>query len=242
MKKKTIDEFKIQANLKHNNKYKYDDVIYVNNTSKVNIFCTYHGHFLQSPKNHLKGKGCPKCYFDKIRYTICEFKEKANRVHDNIYIYDNINYINWKTKINIICDQHGTFIQTPDAHLQGKGCPKCKKSKSERKIENILKSNNIKYITEYSFNDLKDKGLLRFDFAVYDKENNLYCLIEFNGKQHYKFENQFNKNYEEFLSSLRRDIMKQNYCLKNNLKINIIKYDQNIDSEMLNIISPLLIF
>jgi hypothetical protein len=42
-----------------------------------------------------------------------------------IYIYDNINYIGIKNKINILCKYHGYFEQTPNDHLQGNGCYLC---------------------------------------------------------------------------------------------------------------------
>lgn len=49
----------------------------------------------------------------------------------------------------IICPEHGEFLQTPNNHLRGKGCPKCAKqnnSKLEKTVETFLKDNNIKYI------------------------------------------------------------------------------------------------
>lgn len=58
--KKTA-EFITQANQVHNNRYSYDDVVYVNNYEKVAITCHKHGDFDQTPNSHLSGNGCPKC-------------------------------------------------------------------------------------------------------------------------------------------------------------------------------------
>jgi hypothetical protein len=36
-----------------------------------------------------------------------------------------VEYKNAKTKVKIICKEHGTFEQTPDSHLSGRGCSQC---------------------------------------------------------------------------------------------------------------------
>ena len=55
-----------------------------------------------------------------------EFIEKAKKIHNNKYDYSKVEYVNVKTKVCIICPEHGEFWQTPDSHINGKsGCPKC---------------------------------------------------------------------------------------------------------------------
>ncbi|WP_291631441.1 hypothetical protein [Clostridium sp.] len=63
----------------------------------------------------------------------------------------------------------------------------CINSKGELKISSILNDNNIKYKTQYTFNDLRSENgsLLRFDFAILNDDNKLLYLIEYQGKQHY---------------------------------------------------------
>lgn len=60
-KQHTTEEFISKANLIHNNKYLYDEVVYKNNQTKVVIVCREHGGFPQAPNKHLHGRGCPKC-------------------------------------------------------------------------------------------------------------------------------------------------------------------------------------
>lgn len=43
-----------------------------------------------------------------------DFIEKANRVHDNRYDYDLVEYINGTTKVTIICNEHDKFDQILD--------------------------------------------------------------------------------------------------------------------------------
>ena len=59
----------------------------------------------------------------------------------------------------------------------------------EQRIAELLTENNIAFTKEYTFPDLinpKTNRRLRFDFAVYDENNSLKYLIEFDGRQHYE--------------------------------------------------------
>lgn len=58
--------------------------------------------------------------------NINDFIEKANFVHKNKYDYSKVKYNNCKEKVCIICSEHGEFWQTPDGHIQGRGCPVCR--------------------------------------------------------------------------------------------------------------------
>lgn len=54
-----------------------------------------------------------------------KFLEKSKKVHNNKYDYSKVEYINSTEKVSIICPIHGCFLQTPQAHSRGNGCPKC---------------------------------------------------------------------------------------------------------------------
>ena len=54
-----------------------------------------------------------------------KFIKEADIIHNYKYNYSKINYINNKTKVCIICPEHGEFWQTPANHLKGANCPKC---------------------------------------------------------------------------------------------------------------------
>lgn len=58
----------------------------------------------------------------------------------------------------------------------------CLKSKGEYKIAKLLTEAGIPYISEYKFENYKNR---RYDFALLDNENNIIRLIEFDGIQHY---------------------------------------------------------
>ena len=96
------------------------------------------------------------------------------------------------------------------------------KSNGELQIEKFLNKNNIYFEREYSFEDLFDKRPLRFDFVIFDKNKKLLALIECNGLQHYE-ETRF---YSEVI--IYHDIMKRNYCNKNNILLLEIPYNGQI--------------
>lgn len=60
------------------------------------------------------------------RKTKSEFIEKARSVHGDRYDYSKVTYIDNRTKIIIICPEHGEFKQRPDNHLSGRRCTKCR--------------------------------------------------------------------------------------------------------------------
>ena len=107
-----------------------------------------------------------------------DFIEKAQKIHNNKYDYIKFNYINTKTKGVIICPIHGDFLQSPDAHLRGQGCPKCKSSKLESILMKLFRKNNIAYTYQYKITGDKQ---LSCDFFLDDYN----IVVECQGEQHF---------------------------------------------------------
>ncbi len=137
----TNKEFISKAKKIHGNKYDYSNSIYTSSREKVFIKCNLCGTlFNQKANDHLMGKGCIKCS-GKYRYSTEEFICKSNKVHPDVYDYSKVNYINSHSKVIIICQRHGEFLQSPYHHLRGSKCPQClhKISKREMEFLNYLK-------------------------------------------------------------------------------------------------------
>lgn len=83
-----------------------------------------------------------------------------------------------------------------------------KQNSSVRDVENILNQLNIYYKKEKTFDDLKYKSKLRFDY--YLPKYNL--CIEFNGAQHYEYVEYFHKDENEFNEQKLKDYIKSKYC------------------------------
>lgn len=163
-----------KANIKHNNLYTYENVIYKNSRSKVKITCKIHGEFEQLPYSHLYGNGCPKCSkrSENLRMTQQEFINKSRNIHNNLYSYENTIYTLSHNKVKITCKKHGDFEQVACSHLRGSGCSKCNKSKGELKILNYLKDNDILCEDEKIHYFLSQKII--YDFYIPSKK--LYII------------------------------------------------------------------
>ena len=125
----TTEEFIHKAKAVHGDKYDYSKVEYVNYRTRVLIVCSEHGEFLQRPDIHLQGKGCTRCGRERIGIASSKSKEQflreARRVHGDKYDYSKVDFVNYQTKVTIICPVHGVFTQSPTGHIKGNGCPKC---------------------------------------------------------------------------------------------------------------------
>lgn len=117
----------------------------------------------------------------------------------------------------------------------------CKiQSSMERSIETFLKSLNIKYETQKRFPDCKYHYTLAFDFALYNDSDDLLCLIEYDGRQHFQ-PVEFFGGEESYTESLERDKIKDDYCKENSIRLIRFDYTMNIDEIkecILNIIYP----
>lgn len=133
-KSENTETFIIKANSVHNKEYDYSYVKYVNAHTKVCIIHKKCGYmFWQTPNSHLRGSGCPKCS-NNLPLNNENIIERFKIIHGDKYNYSKVKYVNNHTKVCVECPIHGEFWQTPNNHLQGQGCPKCKQSKMEEKI------------------------------------------------------------------------------------------------------------
>lgn len=148
----------------HGGLYDYSLVETTNHRKKIPIICKKHGVFHQYHYAHLRGQHCPECYKEGMRDTTESFIEKAKKVHGDTYDYSNVVYKAQKTKVKIVCEEHGEFEQSPTDHLSGKGCIKCGQRRCKESqldtCENFLKETHEKFSGKYSypFLDTEYKG------------------------------------------------------------------------------------
>lgn len=94
------------------------------------------------------------------RKTQEEFIQQAKLIHNDLYDYTKVNYINNSTKVIIICDEHGEFLQIPKDHIRGRGCIKC----ANIQIGNMKRK---------PFQDIIDKGIELYG-DIYDYSEMIY--------------------------------------------------------------------
>ncbi len=134
-KSKTTEEFIIGAKKVHGEKNSYDKTNYSGAKKIVIITCKKHGDFPQIAENHLSGRiGCEQCAKESVTKTTEEFIIAAKKVHRSLFTYNNVFYTGVGIKVLITCKKHGDFPQTPDNHLRGQGCPKCKLESDSKRI------------------------------------------------------------------------------------------------------------
>ena len=107
----------------------------------------------------------------------------------------------------------------------------CINSVGETTIAKILTQYNINFKREYSFEDLKYIDKLRFDFAIFNDNNELLHLVEYDGNQHFVTHNSGWNNQENLNKIQIRDTLKNEYCKEKGIKLIRIKYDENITFE-----------
>lgn len=221
-----VDQRLKEQNREHLIKRKSDIIKCIENNLWECLINTCNFIWEASPHAVINHKtGCPKCAktFPLTNEIVDQRLKDNNRKLIRIG-----NIINANTNILWECTVcRRNWEASPNNVLNnGSGCPKCKFSKGILKIEQVLLKLNLKHIFEFSFENCKGKRRkLPFDVAVFDINNNLICLIEYDGRDHFFPVNdrgnpsRFNrKNYNEMLKSRK---IKQEYC--NNNGINLIE-------------------
>ena len=230
----TTEEFIKRAKKVHGDKYDYSKVEYINSRTKVCIICPEHGEFFITPANHISGQGCPKCKYIKIwkkrndKVTTEEFIKRAKKVHGDKYDYNNTVYKTPKTKVCIICPEHGEFWQAPYNHLEGEGCPICYKNTniSETKLIKFIKDNiqlNIEIHKHFNWMDRK-----HLDIFI----PKLNIGIEYQGIQHFKPIDFSGHDKElavkKYIKQQKNDYEKFLLCKENGIELLYFTYDKTI--------------
>lgn len=118
----TTESFIAEAKEIYGDRYDYSKVEYKNRDHRVTIVCPVHGDFQVYAREHLDGKGCPKC--EKGEKFLLKLKEKfGDKFGLDDFVYDSST-----TPVTLICPTHGAFSRTPTQILNSSwGCPECAK-------------------------------------------------------------------------------------------------------------------
>ena len=146
---------------------------------------------------------------------------------------DGSKYSQWEC----LCDCGTTVVVVGHSLVSGRvtSCG-CTASKGEEEVRRALNKMKVKFITQYSFDDLRtDKGAkLRFDFALM-QDNNIVALVEYQGIQHFIEQPMgFGRQQREVTDQLKRE-----YCNKNNIPLFEIVYDDDIELAVEDIVNIL---
>ena len=134
-KKLTQEQFINKCKEIHDNKFSYENTVYINSITKISVTCnSCKNSWSVAPGNHIgpRKSGCPYCkkikHQLKMRDTILttdEFVLRSIEVHGNKFDYSKTKYVGSDTKVSISCPLHGVFDQWPQDHMNGIQCPGC---------------------------------------------------------------------------------------------------------------------
>jgi hypothetical protein len=194
---------------------------YEKSSEKLHLKCPYNHNVFKKLNNFKSGKGCRKCsglesptfierqsIFLKLNLSLLEHEYKNG--HSPLrYQCQECNYVGYKTY---------------KSAKNGYGCLSCSPSSAgEERIADWLLLNKINYVRQFRLNECRNNKPLPFDFAVFDSSNKLFCLIEFDGEQHFNPRDFFGGE-EAFLKRQENDQIKDKYCHNNNIKLLRISY------------------
>ena len=100
-------------------------------------------------------------------------------------------------------------------------------SRGEIKIEEILTEAGLNFKMEYIFPDLKSENgrPLRFDFVVFDDDNNIDFIIEYQGRQHYEASSKFGGK-RGLYQQQHNDNKKRRFCALHDFTLIEIPYTE----------------
>jgi len=132
-------DFIEESRKKHGVKYSYDNVKFINTTTKVSVTCPIHGDWEVKPISHYyEGSGCPSCALENNHLNKDSFIEKARAVHGNLYDYSDVIISKNTDMVQIKCPIHGRFEQPARAHLAGHRCMKCAHQSQRSTLEEFI--------------------------------------------------------------------------------------------------------
>lgn len=189
------------------------------------------------PNNFLNGSRCPKCSMERVhnktRKPQSLFKKQVREIYGDEFSVVG-KYINMDTKIEVIHNDCGRKQNiTPRTLLYGCKCQYCQSqaiSFGEIQIQQFCEKHLLNYEREYRIDDCRNKYPLPFDFAIFDTNDNLECLIEYDGELHYQsidcFGGDGGLKYRK-----RNDSIKTKYCIINKIPLIRIHYNQKFNIE-----------
>lgn len=215
---------------------------YIDAATYVNIEHKVCGEIINCmPKEFVKSKNPRRCICmsNRTRWTTQKLSNYIDETFNEEFTLLS-EYINRKTQVTVLHNECGKTrkIRPENILRDGITCTCQKNTKGEQKIISYLLNKNIEHETQYKFDNLKNKFPLKFDFALYF--DNKFLLIEYDGEFHFE-DTSFNQKYKEkFLKGRKRDILKNEYCKKNKIKLIRIPYweynniEQILDEVLIN--------
>ena len=198
---------------------------YVDNKAELDYICPK-GHKHSTCWNSFSnGRRCPECSIETVKSKLrLSYDEVKQGFEKEGYTLLSTEYIKSSSKLKVRCPKSHEYEVSWGHFNQGRRCPICNNSKGEKRISLFLKETNINYEAQKLFKECSYKRMLPFDFYLIDYN----ICIEYDGQQHYNTIDFSGKNQEraeeQFKQTQKKDNIKTQYCLDNNIKLIRIPY------------------
>jgi hypothetical protein len=173
--------------------------------------------------DYQRGKGCANCGGTK-KHTL-EFVKKCFQKRGDILLSKT--YINAVSKLEYKCgkcDEKCSIIF--NSYKQGRGCPHCSKSRSEKLTRKIFER-----IMGCKFPNVRPDFLKNpesgCNLELDGYNETLKLAFEYNGIQHYKFHKRFHKNDDDFKKRREHDEFKYKRCIEMGITLISVPYKFN---------------
>jgi len=171
-----------------------------------------------TPSDFIKGRRCKECYFRSKVKTNEEWLQQVYSLVGTDYVFiEDYNGDGTKLTYKHSCGAIGKV--TPNNFINGTRCSACKESSGEASIRRYLNEKGITFLPQKSFDDLRGKKLLSYDFYIPSHE----VLIEFQGVQHY-YPIDFFGGKSTFSKQKEHDYLKREYACSRGFKLIEIPY------------------
>lgn len=197
---------------------------YINSITPILVKCSEGHPFKISPHSIKNGIWCHICS-GMCPIVAAETTKKVIEEKGGEMLSD---YINTHSEILIKCHKGHIFRSTPNRIKSAGGwCSICNESKGERAIRLFLTDKKITHNPQWTI--YIDDSYVRYDFHLI--LDNKHIFIEFDGKQHFEYNDFFCKNINEFEIRKNNDFIKTKWAIENNFYLLRIDYKsiKNID-------------
>lgn len=152
-----LQNFIAKAREKFGDRYDYSKAVWKPKGGKLEIICQLHGSFFQNPYGHLNSSdGCHRC--SRMQVSLEEFIARAKECHGDKYDYSRVSFLTTTDKVEIICPDHGIFLQEPAGHMRNHGCKECGLQVGVITFENFLKRAVDEHGDTYIYHEAKWDG------------------------------------------------------------------------------------
>lgn len=202
---------------------------YENQYAKLEVKCNK-GHIFYPTFTNLKSRNskCPHCVSLKNGLNQrLSFEEVKEFIESIGYKLISTEYNGIHIPLEVMCNKGHIFY--PEFNVlksQGSRCPQCSSGKHEKECREILEKI---FKTSFPLYPFKDEYGQKFIWDGYNEE--LKIAFEYHGYQHYEFPNRFHKTKEDFLNAQTRDYLKEEYAIKNRIKLLVIPDTENKNLE-----------